>query len=83
MPLCTTCLQPYPSARQALGYTTCIQCSNVAPYKAGVHYGHKTAGELDIMPATQYNKYRKATYRKGKHSTNMSRTSREHTSHTI
>ena len=84
MPLCTSCLKPYDQARMDLGYTRCLACSpNHNTYKAGIHYGHKTAGELDIMPAAQYNKYRKVINRIGKHSSNMSRTARQNTAYTV
>lgn len=76
MPTCVTCLQSYPVARASLGYTTCLQCSPVKPVKAGTHYGHKTAGEIDIMPAEQFAKYQKAVARPGGKRCNLSRTAR-------
>lgn len=83
MPLCPSCLQQYPTERQELGYPTCSSCASRSTYKAGIHYAHKTAGSLDIMPAAQWNKYRKVINRIGKHSSNMSRTSRHNTGYTI
>ena len=73
----------YPTERQNLGYSTCINCTSTSTYKAGIYYAHKTAGSLDIMPAEQWNKYRKVINRIGKHSSNMSRTSRHNTGYTI
>ena len=83
MSLCPSCLSQYPQERQELGYSTCANCASRSTYKAGIHYGHKTAGTLDIMPAEQWQKYRRVTGRVGKHSSNMSRTARQSTSYTI
>lgn len=83
MPICSSCLSTYPQERQALGYSTCIKCTATLPYRAGIHYAHKTAGDIDIMSNEQWNKYKRVTSRIGKHSSNMSRTARQSTSYTI
>ena len=83
MPLCPSCLSTYPQERQALGYSTCIKCTAISPYKAGIHYAHKTAGCIDVMSSEQWNKYKRVTSRIGKHSSNMSRTARHNIGYTI
>lgn len=77
MPLCTNCFKPYPAARAAMGFTRCIACApQASTLKASLHYGHKTAGEIDIMSATQYAKHRIVTARPGGKRCNLSRTAR-------
>jgi hypothetical protein len=76
MAVCLTCYHKLDESRHLLGYTTCILCSAVKPVKAGLNYAHKTAGEIDIMPAGQWNKYKRVVNRTGKRASNMSRTAR-------
>lgn len=83
MPICPSCLSTYPTERQALGYSTCIKCTTTNHYKAGIHYAHKTAGEIDVMSSKQWIKHKRVTNRIGKHSSNMSRTARYNTGYTI
>lgn len=33
MAICKTCLEEYPDARKALGYSTCLQCGDVDAQK--------------------------------------------------
>ena len=77
MAICLSCYKPLDNGRHRLGFTKCLNCApNIQPVKAGLNYGHKTGGEIDIMPSAQWNKYKRLTSRSGKRASNMSRTAR-------
>lgn len=57
---CIYCYKPVSAARVAAGYNYCISCADRVPRVKGVMvWGHKTAGEMQVVSPDQFNEHRK------------------------
>jgi len=57
---CVNCYKPVSTARVAAGYDYCMSCAEHVPRVKGVMcWGHKTAGEMQVVSPEQFNEHRK------------------------
>jgi len=57
---CVNCYKPVAPARVAAGYNYCMSCAEHVPQVKGVMcWGHKTAGEMQVVSPDQFNEHRK------------------------
>lgn len=63
---CPRCLRTMPAERKSAGFSLCIPCSPQVALKGANIYGHKTAGEVELMHPATYANYRTVSARKAK-----------------
>lgn len=57
---CINCYKPVSAARVDAGYNYCMSCAEHVPKVKGVMvWGHKTAGEMQVVSPDQFNEHRK------------------------
>ena len=57
---CVHCYKPVSAARVSAGYNYCMACAEHVPQVKGVMvYGHKTAGEMQVVSPDQFDEHRK------------------------
>ncbi len=57
---CINCYKPVAAARVAAGYNYCMACAEHVPQVKGVMvWGHKTAGEMQVVSPDQFGEHRK------------------------
>lgn len=57
---CVNCYKPVAAARVAAGYNYCMACAEHVPQVKGVMvWGHKTAGEMQVVSPDQFVEHRK------------------------
>lgn len=55
-----------PAERKSAGFLFCVPCSPQVTYRGANIYGHKTAGEVELMHPATYENYRRVSARKAK-----------------
>jgi len=57
---CIHCFKPVMPARIEAGYNYCMACAQHVPKVKGVMcFGHKTAGEMQVVTPEQFSEHRK------------------------
>lgn len=74
--ICTKChIQTVITERISLGLTTCLKCAeNVPKYKGALIYGHKTAGDIQVMHPATFNAFKKVSARNAGKACNLGKT---------